>query len=144
MIRRPPRSTLFPYTTLFRSLRDPMTAVDEAEKQLEVGDEGADGHHAGDDALASAPDDQENTGDHQGGIDRLQTSLESGEAQVSLRHPPRQLRDSLDRRTGPAEEAQHPDRRQMFLNQRGEVRVRLARARGAPGDPSARRVREDH
>src|SRR5690348_17992799 len=23
MIRRPPRSTLFPYTTLFRSLRDP-------------------------------------------------------------------------------------------------------------------------
>src|SRR3712207_7259327 len=25
MIRRPPRSTLFPYTTLFRSLRDPST-----------------------------------------------------------------------------------------------------------------------
>src|SRR2546425_10233994 len=24
MIRRPPRSTLFPYTTLFRSLRDPL------------------------------------------------------------------------------------------------------------------------
>src|SRR2546425_1756784 len=26
MIRRPPRSTLFPYTTLFRSLRDHMPA----------------------------------------------------------------------------------------------------------------------
>src|SRR5262245_64264639 len=26
MIRRPPRSTLFPYTTLFRSTFDPMTA----------------------------------------------------------------------------------------------------------------------
>src|SRR5256885_12832412 len=25
MIRRPPRSTLFPYTTLFRSLHDPMS-----------------------------------------------------------------------------------------------------------------------
>src|SRR3712207_8394023 len=30
MIRRPPRSTLFPYTTLFRSLRRPLP-VDEAE-----------------------------------------------------------------------------------------------------------------
>src|SRR5258708_9733723 len=27
MIRRPPRSTLFPYTTLFRSLRDHRTVV---------------------------------------------------------------------------------------------------------------------
>src|SRR5438309_5286125 len=27
MIRRPPRSTLFPYTTLFRSLRDPTAAL---------------------------------------------------------------------------------------------------------------------
>src|SRR5260221_3790824 len=27
MIRRPPRSTLFPYTTLFRSLRDERTAA---------------------------------------------------------------------------------------------------------------------
>src|SRR3712207_8009394 len=29
MIRRPPRSTLFPYTTLFRSLADPPLLVDE-------------------------------------------------------------------------------------------------------------------
>src|SRR3712207_8620476 len=28
MIRRPPRSTLFPYTTLFRSLRAPSTVVE--------------------------------------------------------------------------------------------------------------------
>src|SRR5256885_9906744 len=27
MIRRPPRSTLFPYTTLFRSVRDPRASV---------------------------------------------------------------------------------------------------------------------
>src|SRR5438034_11455000 len=30
MIRRPPRSTLFPYTTLFRSLK---AAIDEAHRQ---------------------------------------------------------------------------------------------------------------
>src|SRR3712207_9305953 len=30
MIRRPPRSTLFPYTTLFRSL-EPRAALDQAE-----------------------------------------------------------------------------------------------------------------
>src|SRR5439155_25626653 len=32
MIRRPPRSTLFPYTTLFRSLRQGVTS--RSEKQL--------------------------------------------------------------------------------------------------------------
>src|SRR5256885_717199 len=37
MIRRPPRSTLFPYTTLFRSLAD-LTAVDwpKREKRFDV------------------------------------------------------------------------------------------------------------
>src|SRR3712207_7703558 len=40
MIRRPPRSTLFPYTTLFRSrkhLHDLLEVVDEAEIQHLVG-----------------------------------------------------------------------------------------------------------
>src|SRR5256885_12654961 len=31
MIRRPPRSTLFPYTTLFRSVRFPPTATKEIQ-----------------------------------------------------------------------------------------------------------------
>src|SRR2546422_7280656 len=38
MIRRPPRSTLFPYTTLFRSLserKDPAKAPDQVEAQRE-------------------------------------------------------------------------------------------------------------
>src|SRR3712207_7691159 len=35
MIRRPPRSTLFPYTTLFRSFMD---AFEGAVEQLRVGD----------------------------------------------------------------------------------------------------------
>src|SRR5256885_9019480 len=33
MIRRPPRSTLFPYTTLFRSLLDRRRAEDEGRRQ---------------------------------------------------------------------------------------------------------------
>src|SRR5258708_29176050 len=33
MIRRPPRSTLFPYTTLFRSVRDAVTYVVSAFRQ---------------------------------------------------------------------------------------------------------------
>src|SRR2546426_7575693 len=33
MIRRPPRSTLFPYTTLFRSLREPAQHVDQEERE---------------------------------------------------------------------------------------------------------------
>src|SRR3712207_7953314 len=37
MIRRPPRSTLFPYTTLFRSRRDARADVPEAER---VGSDG--------------------------------------------------------------------------------------------------------
>src|SRR2546422_11391949 len=40
MIRRPPRSTLFPYTTLFRSLLSFARALVElAETELAVGDE---------------------------------------------------------------------------------------------------------
>src|SRR3712207_7414026 len=42
MIRRPPRSTLFPYTTLFRSvpLRDQAQARARARRPLRVRDEG--------------------------------------------------------------------------------------------------------
>src|SRR2546427_4200444 len=46
MIRRPPRSTLFPYTTLFRSTReraDSAARVGGAAGRAPFGDEGADG-----------------------------------------------------------------------------------------------------
>src|SRR3712207_7099271 len=36
MIRRPPRSTLFPYTTLFRSLGQGQAEVDDVEPRLEL------------------------------------------------------------------------------------------------------------
>src|SRR5256885_3416390 len=36
MIRRPPRSTLFPYTTLFRPLRQPLAVPDDGREGLRV------------------------------------------------------------------------------------------------------------
>src|SRR3712207_8466120 len=36
MIRRPPRSTLFPYTTLFRSIDDAISLLKEQRPALEV------------------------------------------------------------------------------------------------------------
>src|SRR3712207_8566742 len=52
MIRRPPRSTLFPYTTLFRSLRGRgglrpvvvVSAADQADEQHDEQQHAADGH----------------------------------------------------------------------------------------------------
>src|SRR5256885_10875584 len=40
MIRRPPRSTLFPYTTLFRSVSGRVRILPSAERPFEVGFEG--------------------------------------------------------------------------------------------------------
>src|SRR3712207_7863783 len=34
MIRRPPRSTLFPYTTLFRSARQPLVGRDARDRSM--------------------------------------------------------------------------------------------------------------
>src|SRR5437016_9140839 len=34
MIRRPPRSTLFPYTTLFRSYQTPSTPIPDAQSEV--------------------------------------------------------------------------------------------------------------
>src|SRR5256886_3228352 len=63
MIRRPPRSTLFPYTTLFRSLEDAADVV----------------HHQGGErfALAFLGDDQERL------ADRKSTRLNSSHSQIS-------------------------------------------------------------
>src|SRR3712207_7960139 len=47
MIRRPPRSTLFPYTTLFRSEVD-LFATDESPDALQLARENAVGHSVGD------------------------------------------------------------------------------------------------
>src|SRR3712207_7002645 len=68
MIRRPPRSTLFPYTTLFRSVRDD-----------EGGAEGFDG--VGD--VRDAHPEQGGVGHDRGGGDRKSTRLNSSHANIS-------------------------------------------------------------
>src|SRR3712207_8766357 len=52
MIRRPPRSTLFPYTTLFRSLRDPRRQVVEVRREARDDDRDAVDVHDLDDRRA--------------------------------------------------------------------------------------------
>src|SRR5258705_6655779 len=47
MIRRPPRSTLFPYTTLFRSARDVVHEMRDHEADDRLEDDGGDGEQAG-------------------------------------------------------------------------------------------------
>src|SRR5258707_8629067 len=79
MIRRPPRSTLFPYTTLFRSLDrrdvrvDPATlGVGVVPRVLDVDDRGARLTGGGEKLLA--------LGD---GLDRKSTRLNSSHANIS-------------------------------------------------------------
>src|SRR2546430_10035221 len=70
MIRRPPRSTLFPYTTLFRSrLDDARVALRRA---LAVDASNADARAALSDVLCA-----------QGDIDRKSTRLNSSHSQIS-------------------------------------------------------------
>src|SRR3989449_8992729 len=61
MIRRPPRSTLFPYTTLFRSRVEQLLLV-RADRQRRVVRREHDRHHtplaAGDHALDGLPDER--------------------------------------------------------------------------------------
>src|SRR2546430_5393214 len=66
MIRRPPRSTLFPYTTLFRS---PGRPGDRARSSGEPGLELHGEHHGG--------------ARHQPGRDRKSTRLNSSHSQIS-------------------------------------------------------------
>src|SRR2546422_7493013 len=68
MIRRPPRSTLFPYTTLFRSRRD------EAQDDIEIVD-----HEIKDDVDVGAP-----SGEHSQTVgDRKSTRLNSSHGYIS-------------------------------------------------------------
>src|SRR2546430_11002113 len=68
MIRRPPRSTLFPYTTLFRS--DPQRDLTRLGPLVEIRRGGADRRGAGLDA-------------HDVPVDRKSTRLNSSHSQIS-------------------------------------------------------------
>src|SRR2546430_4817333 len=80
MIRRPPRSTLFPYTTLFRSVADALVLLGQVG-QVEVDGEGP-GHLLG---LLQAPG-RDQRDDLVAGVappDRKSTRLNSSHSQIS-------------------------------------------------------------
>src|SRR5688572_31353818 len=85
MLRRPPRSTLFPYTTLFRSHRDGFAAGVLVD--LDVG-LGAHAHAATAGAVrqldaADAVDDARGREIRTGDVDRKSTRLNSSHSQIS-------------------------------------------------------------
>src|SRR5256885_8473063 len=84
MIRRPPRSTLFPYTTLFRSLLDAGgmdAAVLHQALEGDPGDLAADRIEAGeDDRFRRVVDDEVDAG---GQLDRKSTRLNSSHLVIS-------------------------------------------------------------
>src|SRR3712207_7099936 len=88
MIRRPPRSTLFPYTTLFRSVAEVGLAGTGGDDQLVVGVHGG----AAEDARGDGPGGEVDVGDlaeHHAGVllaaqeDRKSTRLNSSHANIS-------------------------------------------------------------
>src|SRR3712207_6866221 len=77
MIRRPPRSTLFPYTTLFRS--DGAELTDRPrEGERDAGDDRGQQAREHD-----APEDRRGTRAEHGGRDRKSTRLNSSHANIS-------------------------------------------------------------
>src|SRR5256885_7089343 len=79
MIRRPPRSTLFPYTTLFRSIQHPVIVVDLGEVLV------AAVAHEGHDALRSRllPAVAQRRSEQRAGGDRKSTRLNSSHLVIS-------------------------------------------------------------
>src|SRR3712207_7502642 len=81
MIRRPPRSTLFPYTTLFRSVGDLRLAGGILDHRLALGE---DRRHQ---RILGRPYRDEREGDREcadgGGPDRKSTRLNSSHANIS-------------------------------------------------------------
>src|SRR3712207_8713059 len=85
MIRRPPRSTLFPYTTLFRSALEPDR--ERAAQEREAGEDAASvGHVAGveDPPGRDRREEREHVADlPPGRVDRKSTRLNSSHANIS-------------------------------------------------------------
>src|SRR3712207_7327948 len=81
MIRRPPRSTLFPYTTLFRSTRDEFGRhlIDPAELERVYGPLRNPDEH---EALRADAEEQDTT-DVPAAADRKSTRLNSSHANIS-------------------------------------------------------------
>src|SRR3712207_7292552 len=78
MIRRPPRSTLFPYTTLFRSRRHAVELAERGQRQQHVHGGGRAGE-----GRVGGPGDAEVAVERAGDADRKSTRLNSSHANIS-------------------------------------------------------------
>src|SRR3712207_7685322 len=78
MIRRPPRSTLFPYTTLFRSLRDQGDALPDQKRKDILGIIVREVER-----LARMVNDLLDVSRMESGVDRKSTRLNSSHANIS-------------------------------------------------------------
>src|SRR2546421_4042109 len=81
MIRRPPRSTLFPYTTLFRSRPPPASRA--GKQGIACARSGRAGDHTNRASTGSAPDGEPPNGSPSGAEDRKSTRLNSSHDQIS-------------------------------------------------------------
>src|SRR2546430_13210089 len=83
MIRRPPRSTLFPYTTLFRSVDVEIVALEEVVRDVDIGPSvtiDVAHHHAQTQADLASEDARRRAHVHE---DRKSTRLNSSHSQIS-------------------------------------------------------------
>ena len=119
-------------------LRDAEAALDEADEQRQVSDEGADAHGAVDHAFAALPDDEQDAGHHQRAVERRQAEAQARRAQVALGECPGELLDLARRGRTAAEEAQHAEPGEQLLDARGQRGVRLPRAGRSRRHPAAR------
>src|SRR5688572_32461212 len=86
MIRRPPRPTLFPYTTLFRSTTHGLRTVHDATDELRIRANGANStaiHGRGSRRIAAARMAQRAAGHEGVRADRKSTRLNSSHSQIS-------------------------------------------------------------
>src|SRR3712207_8922322 len=93
MIRRPPRSTLFPYTTLFRSIVEGQHGAEQDVQEIDVGAlQGDDGHPERQrqqiegrkrGVLLEGGDARDEAGQHGDDEDRKSTRLNSSHANIS-------------------------------------------------------------
>src|SRR2546430_8494997 len=82
MIRRPPRSTLFPYTTLFRSSSATFAKISRRRRSIRAKRE-PQGYSVAGTTAAAAPTAARHTGRHVGRQDRKSTRLNSSHSQIS-------------------------------------------------------------
>src|SRR3712207_8227658 len=84
MIRRPPRSTLFPYTTLFRSVQRAVALEPDAQPLAQrVALAGAEAGHVGAGRALAAEERQPEIVERSKGLDRKSTRLNSSHANIS-------------------------------------------------------------